>query len=139
MDWDYCKKNFIKKIEKDKEKIESIKKTAVLRLKYIKNTKVDDENSSFIIEGYYEVIKELLAALMLVDGLKSNNHQCLISYFYNKYKDYDAEINLISQMSFLRNRLNYYGEQIETAFYEKNKIEFEKIINLLQKLINEQN
>lgn len=135
MDWDYCKRNFIKNVSIDHEKIASIIETAESRLRYIKQTKVNKNNVSFVVEGYYEVIKELLVALLLSHGLRSKNHQCLISFLYNKFEGHDVEVNLISQMSFLRNRLDYYGENIDLGFYEKNKNEFGKIIKLLKELI----
>lgn len=135
MNWEQCKKEFIRNVEVDLEKIESIIKTAELRLVYIKNNRVNEENVSFIVEGYYEVIKELLIALLLSKGLRSKNHQCLISYFYKFYTDYEAEAYIISQMSYLRNRLDYYGEKIDYNFYDKNKLEFEKIIKILLNMI----
>lgn len=133
--WNKCEREFIKDVEIDQEKISSIIETAELRLKYIKTTKINKENVSFIIEGYYEIIKELLVALLLLGGLRSKNHQCLISYFYNKYKEYEGEAYLIAQMSYLRNRLDYYGERIDFGFYEKNKKEFGEIIEILINLV----
>jgi len=100
-----------------------------------KSNNATDENSSFIVEGYYEIIKELLVALLLKNGLKSSNHQCLISFFYREYPNYEFETNLILQMSYFRNRLNYYGEKIDFDFYGKNNEEFDKIIILLKKLV----
>ena len=67
--------------------------------------------------------------------LEQKNHQCLISYFYKNHSNYEREAFLISQMSFFRNRLDYYGEDIPMEFYTKNKEEFEKIIAILLNLI----
>ena len=138
MDWKYCEDKFIRKIERDPAKIRSIVETAEMRLKYVRTININSDTVSFVVEGYYEVIKDLLVALLLSHGLRSKNHQCLISYFYNMNSDYEAEAHLISQMSYLRNRLDYYGEFIELEFYEKNKSEFERIINLLKSLIVKQ-
>lgn len=135
MDWNLCESKFIRIVEVDEEKIASIIETADKRLAFIKSNKATNENVSFIVEGYYDIIKELLVALLLKNGLKSSNHQCLISYFYKEHTDFEFETNLISQMSYLRNRLNYYGEKIDFEFYEKNKEEFDKLINLLKSLI----
>lgn len=135
MNWNQCEKEFIKKVMPDKEKIKSIIEVCKKRLKYIQPQEVNDNNVSFIIEGYYEIIKELLVALLLKDGLKSKNHQCLITYFYKKHPDHELETNLISQMSYLRNRLNYYGEAISTSFYNKNKEEIIKLIKLLNQKV----
>lgn len=43
------------------------------------------------------------------------------------------------QMSYLRNRLNYYSEEIDFEFYDKNKEEFDKTIVILKKLIKGNN
>lgn len=135
MDWGLCREKFIKNVEADTEKAASIVEAAKSRIRHVKGIAVNNDNASFIVEGYYEAIKELLVALLLSKGLRSKNHQCLISYFYKNYLDYEAEANLISQMSYLRNRLDYYGEQIDFGFYEKNKVEFDNIANLLIGLI----
>jgi len=135
MNWEECEKAFIRKITPDKEKIQSILDTAIKRKKYVESQKADNETVSFIIEGYYEIIKELLIALLLKNGMKSKNHQCMISYFYRNYQDYEFEARLISQMCYLRNRLNYYGEIIDLAFYDKNKENILKTIDLLQNMI----
>ena len=137
MNWKDCKKNFIRYAEIDKERIESIIKKAKLRLKRAKSTQGSNENVSFIVEDYYEVIKELLVAYLLKNGLRSKNHQCLISYFYKENPEYEKEAYLISQMSFFRNRLDYYGEDVPLEFYKNNKEEFEKIIKLLLNIIGE--
>lgn len=135
MNWNECEKQFIKKVEIDQSRIKFLVKTSELRIKDIIGKNVTNENVSFIIEGFYEAIKELLSALLLKNGMRSKNHQCLISFFYKNYPEYEKEAHLIGRMSYLRNRLNYYGDLIEFEFYEKNKNEFEKIINLLKKLI----
>ena len=134
MDWKECEVNFIRKVSVDEERIKSIIKRAFQRLKRAKGTKINLENVSFVVEDYYEVIKELLVAYLLKNSLKSKNHQCLISFFYKENPSFEKEAHLISQMSFFRNRLNYYGEEIPMKFYEKNKEEFNSIINLLKKL-----
>ncbi|MBU4070447.1 MAG: hypothetical protein KJ646_05685 [Nanoarchaeota archaeon] len=135
INWKICQKRFIRKIEVDKERMESIIKKAMQRLKRAKSTELKLETVSFIVEDYYEVIKELLVAYLLKNGLKSKNHQCLIRYFYKENPSYEKESYLISQMSFFRNRLGYYGEDIPLEFYENNKDEFERIIKLILNLI----
>lgn len=136
MNWNECEKQFIKKVEADPSRIKFLIKTSELRIKYLAEKKAaTNENVSFIIEGFYEAIKELLTALLLKNGMRSKNHQCLISFFYKNYPEYEKEAYLIGRMSYLRNRLNYYGDLIEFEFYEKNKNEFKKIISLLKKLI----
>lgn len=133
--WHVCESHYIKNVERDPAKIESLIKTADARVAHLASQSITAENASFIIEGYYEAIKELLTALLLSRGLRSSNHQCLISFFYKTYKQYEAEARFIARLSFLRNRLNYYGELIDPAFYEQHKVEIDKVIKLLKSLL----
>ena len=137
MDWKECERKFIKKVEVDNERVESIVKNALLRLERARKTESMGINISLIVEDYYEVIKELLVAYMLKNGLRSKNPQCLISYFYKNNREYEKEALLISQMSFFRNRLNYYGEDVPEEFYLENKAFFEKIIKLILNILTE--
>lgn len=135
MDWRECEEKFIRKVNKDPEKIESIKESVEKRIKHLNSVEVNADNVSFIVEGLYEIIKELLVVYLLKNGLRSKNHQCLISYFYKNHPEYEAEVLLIARMSYLRNRLDYYGEDIPMDFYKQNRQKFENIIRLLKKLI----
>ena len=135
MNWKKCEQEFIRKVFPDKEKVKSLIEIAESRLKFVKSFEITKETASFVIENYYEIIKELLTALLLKNGLRSKNHQCLISYFYKEHQDYEFEANLIQQMSFLRNRLEYYGELIDKSFLDKNQAEIEKLIKLLNSLV----
>ena len=134
IEWGECESKFIRKTEIDKERVNSIIEKAEIRLKLAKTIKINEETVSFVVEDYYEVIKELLVAYLLSKGLKSSNHQCLITYFYKENSDCEYEAKLISQLSFYRNRLNYYGETILISFYEKNKKQFEEIIKFIKNL-----
>ena len=136
MDWTLCKEDFVKEVEIDPAKIQSLVKTANSRIAFLKSTTFSPGHTSFLVEGYYEAIKELLTALLLTKGLRSKNHQCLITYFYKNYPQHEGEAYLIAEMSYLRNRLNYYGEQISPAFYEKNKELVEKIVVKIKNMID---
>ncbi len=135
MPWHVCEAQYIKKVERDPAKIQSVVKTANARLTHLSFQSITSENVSFIIEGYYEAIKELLSAILLSHGMRSSNHQCLISFFLKNYKSYEAEAYFISRLSFLRNRLNYYGEMIDLGFYEQHKVDIDKVIKLLLSLL----
>lgn len=135
MEWNKCEKEFIRNIDEDPQRILSMIKQAKQRLKRANETVVLEETVSFIIEDYYEVIKELLVAYLLKSGMRSKNHQCLISYFYKKHPEYETEAMIISQMSYFRNRLCYYGENVPMNFYEKNKEKILKIIRLVESFI----
>lgn len=106
-----------------------------IRLKFIKTHKEDDEIASILAENYYEIIKELLVALLLRGGLKSDNHECLISYFKSKYSKYEYEVSVMYELKIIRNRIAYDGFFVGKEYISKNKLEFEHIAQLLKSLI----
>ena len=128
MDWDKCKKEFVREVEVDESRIRSLVKTSQIRFKRAQFP--FEDNYSFALEDYYESIKELLVAYLLKHGFKSSNHQCLISFFYEKTRK-EFECTLIQQMSFYRNRLLYYGELVPQKFVLDNSEEFSKIVSYL--------
>ena len=134
MSWKECEKTFIRKVEVDSSRISSIIESANKRYDFVKSINVNDSNISFVFEGYYEVIKELLIALMLSKGMRSKNHQCLFTFFAKEY-NYDAEVSVIKQMNYLRNRLGYYGELVDGNYFKENYKSFEEIVGLLLKLL----
>jgi len=137
MDWDVCKKEYIREVSIDKNKINSILKMCSIRLIFAKKQEINNETASIITEIYYEIIKELLTALLLKNGLKSDNHECLISYLKKNYQKCEYETNIIYELKGIRNKINYNGFFIEKQYLIKNKLEFEHIIGLLVRLIKE--
>lgn len=72
--WDRCRQEYVKSVDVDTDKIASIIKMSKVRLRFLQKQEADKETASIITEGYYDVIKELLIALLLRAGLKSANH-----------------------------------------------------------------
>ena len=135
MDWNKCQAEYIRTVEPDIERCKSIITKAMQRLKRAESTEINNVTVSFVVEDYYEVIKELLVAYLLRAGLRSKNHQCLITYFAQNNPEYEHEANIIAQMSFFRNRLTYYGEDIPLAFYTKHVDIIRNIIKVIKKMI----
>lgn len=138
MEWSECEEKFLRDVSPDKNKIKSMLDIAGSRQKFIETLAVNENSVSFITEGYYETIKELLVALLLTKGLRSSNHQCLITYFYLNYKEHESYAHLMSELSYLRNRLEYYGEQIIPDFYNKNINKMKALIKILKEIIKKQ-
>lgn len=139
MDWNVCLREHIKNIDIDSEKIKSIRKMCFIRLKILKGIKVDDESASVIATDYYEIIKELLVALLLKNGLKSDNHECLISFFKYRFPDHEYESQAMHKLKNARNRISYDGVFVKKDYIDANRLEFEHIIGLLDGLLEEKN
>ena len=135
MNWKICLKDHIKKVEPDKDKIKSIQKMSSIRLRVTKSIKLDEETASIIATDYYEIIKELLIALLLKNGLKSSNHECLLSFFKHTFPQYRYEASIVHQLKDVRNRVSYDGIFVKKDYISNNQLEFEHIIELLNGLI----
>ena len=137
MSWGLCLKEHIKKISKDKDKAGSLLKMSDLRCEFWSNLKFNPKYTSIAVDGYYEIIKELLTALLYLEGYKSDNHECLISYLKEKYPNLSYEIGVIYQLKRIRNDIDYKGFFVNAEYLERNKLEFKHIIETLQKIIKD--
>lgn len=137
MSWETCLKEHVKKIDKDEKKAKSLLKMAELRYEFWLNLKFDKKFTSIAVEGYYEIIKELLTALLYLDGLKSDNHECLVSYLNNKYPQLAYEVTAIHQLKSVRNSIDYQGFFVNAEYLEQNKLEFKHIIETLMQTVKE--
>lgn len=107
-----------------------------IRLKDARN-KDAAEFSTLIIEAYYEVIKELLTALLAVDGYKTLSHTTLIDYLratYNKQIT-EHEIQIIDELRKTRNRIAYEGFVIKKDYHDRKAPIALEIITKLKTLV----
>jgi len=117
----------------DKEKVKSMLNLINDREEFL--SLVNTEKFPTIAsEGYYEIIKELATALLLLDGLKSigeKAHKELIDYLSN-YEDISKEeIVLIDDLRIKRNKSSYEGKSIEKSYLENKK---DRLLNIIKKL-----
>lgn len=117
------------KIEPDKERARSLFKLA--RLRYTKLQTFDPlSENSLLIEGLYEVAKELITSLLFTDGFKTLSHKDLIQSLL-RYDFPTVDIMLLDQLRKLRNNIVYYGEEINSGYYTRNKEHIHNVISSL--------
>ena len=123
------------KISKDKDKAKSILKMISLIEERIK---MQDRQrmAALIISDYYEIIKELITAILLLDGYKTLSHKDLIDYLKEKYVEFNQhEIYTLDDLRILRNRVAYEGFFVEYSYLNRNENSFKEIIQKLKNLI----
>ena len=91
-----------------------------------------------LVEQYYEIIKELITALMYADGYKTLSHKALIAYLE---KNYNAafgrdEFILMDDTRKLRNDILYYGKQVDKSFLINHEGRLKIIISKLLSIVN---
>jgi len=124
------------RISKDKERAKDLFEMAKERLELLKL--IPKDKAYKIIEEYYEIIKELLTAIMYINGYKTLSHIKLIEYFSSNYKELDEnQIKLIDTLRKFRIGIVYYGRKISQEFLINNEDEIKKIISILMKFVRE--
>jgi len=123
------------KITPDKERAISLLKLVQLREKDIDSKK--EEFTILIVEGYYEIIKELITAVMSVDGYKTLSHELLVGYLARFYREFSsAEIHLIDQLRKTINDIAYRGIIINPEYLKRNKNNILATISKLKHLVS---
>lgn len=125
------------KINKDKERAKDLFIMANERLKEILPALPRDKPYK-IMEEYYEIILELLTALMYVDGFKTLSHISAIEYCARNYNCLtENESKMIDILRKFRHGIVYYGRKISGDYLINNENSIKTIINKLSKLVKE--
>jgi hypothetical protein len=125
------------KVTPDKEKVKSILQLIKERESFVST--IDHEKfSTNATENYYEIIKELANALLLLDGLKTTGeyaHKDLIDYLIN-YKEFtESDILFANDLRIKRNNSAYDGKKIDSTYLTNNKNRILELIERLKKTI----
>lgn len=133
--WDESEKE-IMKITPDRERAVSMLFMVEKRMEAISLMKTNPEFATFVLEGYYESIKEMATALMYIDGYKTLSHEILVGYLEEFYTEFtDSEIFFIDEIRVLRNRIAYRGLIIDPGFMKRNETRILDIIEKIRKTL----
>lgn len=133
--WDESSEK-VSKIRPDSEKAKALLKMAELRERRAQTTLLP-EMATLLIEEYYEIVKELITAIMSCDGWKTTSHEILIGYLEKFCLELTkAQIALMDQLRQMRNDIDYRGVMINPEYLERNKAEILAIIIKLKDITN---
>jgi len=126
------------KVTPDKEKVKSILNLIEGREKFV-STIQTSEFSTIVAENYYEIIKELIISLLLLDGLKTTGdgaHKEMIEQLSKHNIFSDNEIALLDDLRVKRNKSSYEGKPIDKIYLENKKADLNIVIDKLKNLID---
>ncbi|MCK4589672.1 MAG: hypothetical protein KAT77_04455 [Nanoarchaeota archaeon] len=124
-DFESCKKEgIVIEDERDIDRAKNLLEKAMLRKEFWSKS-YNKKYDFLIVEGYYEVIKELLTALVNLKGFKSSNHECLVAFFNETFEKYAYEAEIIDTLRRVRNAIDYRGVYSDENYLKNNKLEFE--------------
>lgn len=124
------------KIEKDMERAKSLLQLSELRCRKLSSFDITAE-SSLLAESYYEIIKELITAILFAEGYKTLSHKDLVEYLKVNYsKDFEEhDIECIDKLRKRRNHIVYYGKFVQADYLKRNSKNFDRIIKKLKEIL----
>ena len=125
------------RISKDFERGKSLLDMSKERLEIIGY--IPKDKAYKIIEDYYEIVKELLTAIMYIEGYKTLSHVSLIAYFKEHHSELtENQVQIVDRLRKHRNGIVYYGKKVTSAYLENNEDEIKIIINELVKVVEKE-
>ena len=122
------------KISKDADRARDLFIMAKERLEMLRL--VPKDKAYKIVEEYYEIVKELMTAIMYLDGYKTLSHVKVIEYFSLNYRELDeSEIKLADTLRKNRIGIVYYGKKISRDFLVNHEKSIETMIKTLLRLV----
>ncbi|HJX06269.1 MAG TPA: hypothetical protein VJ461_06175 [Candidatus Nanoarchaeia archaeon] len=127
------------RVTPDRKKAESILgmvEQTLAMLRTIDETRFPSQ----VAKELYDVIRELISIIMLLDGYKTfgeGAHKVAIDYLKSYYTCFSAsEISLIDRLRIIRNRITYDGFFVQSDFVARRKVRLRAIIDKLKKIIS---
>ena len=126
------------RIKPDIEKAKSILSMTEDRIDFL--NKIEDiKFITVIVENYYEIIKELTTAVLLIDGFKAvgeYSHKESIDYL-SKMEFLEDDIMFMQDLRVRRNKSSYEGKKIDDSYLERHKIKLDELVKKLKGLVCE--
>lgn len=123
----------------DREKAKSILKMVETTLEMI--DAIDHGRfTSNVVKEYYEVIRELITVILLLDGYKTHGegaHKKLIEYMEKNYGEFKGhEISLIDDLRVIRNKIAYNGFFVTDDYLDRRRQDILMLIDKLRIIIH---
>jgi len=127
---DFIKKGQVRKCSKDELLVKSILNTVKNDLKFLKSLKIDKYSARKIMSNYYDVLRSLLEAIAILDEYKIYSHEAFTYFLKEKKEDLISE--KFDRFRKIRNKINYYGEDITVEEVKVYVVEITNLIEILK-------
>lgn len=77
------------------------------RLEYVRSQLINEDNSPFLFEDIYEVMRECIHCLMAANGYKPYSHEATVAFLEEYYKSYFGEklVEAFNRYRIIRNNM----------------------------------
>ena len=134
---DFIRRNDVRKVEKNKRLAGDLVATAKKDMMFLDSLDINKNSARKIFSGYYDVLRSVLEAIAILNGYKIYLHEAF-SYFLKKIGKEKIGFKF-DRFRRKRNRINYYGEEIDVDEARQEVNEMKELVNLLIKEYFEEN
>jgi len=124
------------KVSPDKEKAKNLFKMIQSILERIENSN-KKKFTSLIVSDYYEIIKELITAILISTGIKTLSYKKLIEQTKEFKEINEKEYYLMDELRIIRNKINYDGFFVEYDYLERKERDIKTVIKKLSKILQD--
>jgi hypothetical protein len=107
---------------------------------YIKSSSNDIPKDStdwtFVFRDYYESLRGMIEAYLLLEGIEADNHQCKNAYVCFKHPELELDWVFLETVRLKRNAINYRGQLLNYEDWKAFKLRFELHINVIRREID---
>jgi hypothetical protein len=121
------------KAKPDMLKAQDLVDQAQARFDHYRVQPFSKKTCTFVIEGLYESIRQLLDACLALEGYKSYSHESVIAFAYEKNILNHREAILLDLLRINRNTTHYYGKLMTWEYAEKTLPEAIALFDKLKK------
>ena len=134
---EFVQHNIVRKKKKDELLAQNILQGAQHRKNILeKYLPLNEETSVQIIEGCYDIIRELIEATLSKEGYKTYSHEAAVAYF--AYLGFGkADVDFLDTLREVRNGTKYYGKLVMFDYAKRVKEFLERHYSRLLKIASE--
>ncbi len=119
----YLNLKIVRKVKENPERAKSLiaeaEKKRQFMLRVIQQLSFQETEPNFIIDNCYDILIELIRALLFFTGYHSqNSHEAEVSYMRNLGFP-ESEVLFMDELRYFRNGIKYYGKILEKEYAQK--------------------
>lgn len=126
------KEGFVRNVVKNVNRARSLERSAKQAIDTAKLIPLNDGSLKTILRELYEGLRQYCEAIGFLHGYKFESHES-INYFLRDVLKESKVAEKFDRYRKLRNRVNYYGEEIEVESVKGALIEVPEIMKVLSK------
>ncbi len=119
----YLNLKIVRKVKENPERAKSLiaeaEKKRQFMLRVIQQLSFQETEPNFIIDNCYDILIELIRALLFFTGYHSqNSHEAEVSYMRHLGFP-ESEVLFMDELRYFRNGIKYYGKILEKEYAQK--------------------